>query len=96
MTTEDRSPPLDALAEALRVYAAASTYGYDSSAAYEAALAALDGLDADQLRAVAAAVAVQAVAFAHLESLAWGFQTKVDLDTWLWYIRSRVAVEERP
>jgi hypothetical protein len=94
--TGDRSPPLDALAEALRVYAAASTYGYNSSAAYEAALAALGGLDDEQLRPVAAALAVQAVAFAQLETLAWRYRTKVDLDTWLYYIRSRVAVEERP
>lgn len=92
----DYRPPLDAVTEALRVLDAASMYGYTPSAAFHAALVHLGSLDGDQLRGVAAAVATLATSFARLETLAWRYRAKVDLDTWLTYTRCRIADGDEP
>lgn len=94
--TEDRSPTADAYADALRALDAASTYGYDRSAAYQAVLAHLGDLDTAQLRELVGAMAVLSVWYARLETLAWRYRTKIDYDAWVSYARSRMAIEGRP
>lgn len=92
----DQQPPLDALADALAVLDTASLHGYTLDSAYQAALARLDGLDGDDLRAATAAVAALVARYNLLESWARHGRAVPDLDMWVAWARDQVAAGEQP
>lgn len=88
-------PDLDALAVALAALDEAMTYGYATEAAYEAASEHLAGLDAEQVREVAAAMAALVAQWSVLAS--WTpHPPALKWDSWVRWGRCRVADGEAP
>jgi hypothetical protein len=87
----DYSPSLDALADALGLLDTAESYNYDLGASYQAALNRLGGLDADQARQAAAAVAALVARWTLLVSFAPGTRQVLPLDMWVRYARCALA-----